>query len=178
VDDLQHSERRLPADIKPTADLQSFTIDEPGSDAGKVVTSAVKLAGDSFSWAPGHKLLVYAGAFDACAALDKRKEVQKEKNGLFIYDLDKKSAQRVDAARTTYEAQWLSDDLLAYETGIDADSRVTVYNVKSGEKTTLQTRYGGGLYGVSAHKCEEPPQSSTQSAEDPAALPVPPPPTP
>jgi len=174
VDDLQHSERRLPADIKPTADLQSFTIDEPGSDTGKVVTSAVKLAGDSFAWAPGHKLLVYAGAFDACAALDKRKEVQKDKNGLFIYDLDKKSAQRIDAARTTYEAQWLSDDLLAYETGIDADSRVTVYNVKSGEKTTLQTRHGGGLYGVSAHKCEEPPQSPEQEAP---ALPPPPPPT-
>lgn len=173
VDDLQHSERRLPADIKPTADLQSFTVDEPGSDAGRAVTSAVKLAGDSFAWAPGHKLLVYAGAFDACAALDKRKEVQGQKNGLFIYDFDKKSAQRIDAARTTYEAQWLSDDLLAYETGIDADSRVTLFNVKTGEKTTLQTRHGGGLYGISAHKCEEPPQS----AEEAPALPAPPPPT-
>jgi hypothetical protein len=170
VDDLQHSERRLPADIKPSADLQSFTVEDSGTEAGKVVTSAVKLAGDSFAWAPGHKLLLYAGAFDACAALDKRKEVQKDKNGLFIYDLDKKSAQRIDAARTTYEAQWLSDDLLAYETGIDADSRVTIYNVKSGEKTTLATRHGGGLYGISAHKCEEPPQSPEE------ALPLPPPP--
>ena len=173
VDDLSHSERRLPADIKPAAELQSFTITDPSSDNGKVVTSAVKLAGDSFAWTPSHKLLVYAGAFDACAALDKRKEVQKDKNGLFIYDLDKKAAQRIDAARTTYEAQWISDDLLAYETGIDADSHVTLYNVKSGEKTALATRYGGGLYGVSAHKCEELPQNPAAAPE--AALPPPPP---
>jgi hypothetical protein len=167
VDDLQHSERRLPADVKPAAELQSFTITDPGSETGKVVTSAVKLAGDSFSWSPGHKLLVYAGAFDACAALDKRKEVQKDKNGLFVYDLDKKAAQRIDAARTTYEAQWISDDYLAYETGIDADSRVTLYNLKTGEKTVLLARHGGGLYGISAHKCEELPPA--------AALPTPPP---
>lgn len=176
VDDLQHSERRLPADVKPAADLQSFTAAEPGSDAGKVVTSALKLAGDSFAWSPGHKLLVYAGAFDACAALDKRKEVQKDKNGLFLYDSEKKTSQRIDAARTTYETQWITDDLLAYETGIDADSRVTLYNAKTGEKTPLQLRHGGGLYGVSAHKCEEPPQSAEDAPAE--ALPPPPPATP
>ena len=176
VDDLQHSERRLPADVKPTADLQSFTVPEPGSESGKAVTSALKLAGDSFAWSPGHKVLVYAGAFDACAALDKRKEVQKDKNGLFIYDSEKKTSQRIDAARTTYESQWISDELLAYETGIDADSRVVVYNVKTAVKTPLPLRHGGGLYGISAHKCEEPPQSPEDAPAE--ALPPPPPATP
>jgi hypothetical protein len=86
--------------------------------------------------------------------------------------VDKKTAQRLDAARSTYETLWLSEDWLAYETGINADSRVQVRNVKTGKSIVLSTRYGGGLYGVSAHKCDEPLATTDSEA---AALPPPPP---
>lgn len=168
VDDLQHSERRVPADVTPALDLHSFSV----GPAGAVVTSAQKLEGSSFVWSPAHKQLLYAGAFDACAALDKRKESAQDKNGLYLYDLDKKTAQRLEAARSTYETLWLSEDWLAYETGINADSRVQVRNVKTGKSIVLSTRYGGGLYGVSAHKCDEPLATTDSEA---AALPPPPP---
>jgi hypothetical protein len=177
ADDLQHTERRLPADVKPAEDLQSFVVTAPGSDAGKAVTSALKVAGDSFAWSPGHKLLVYAGAFDACAALDKRKEVQKDKNALYLYDPGKNAAQRIDATRSTYETKWLTDGLLAFETGLGDDSRVSVYNVATGEKTTLQTRHGAGLYGLSTHKCDDAPTPEVEADAAPA-LPPPPPATP
>lgn len=171
VDDLQHTERRLPEDIKPAADLQSFVIGEGGAP----VTSALKLEGGSFTWAPGHKLLAYAGLFDACAALDKEdakgKGKDKDKNGLFLYDVEKKAAQRIDAARTTYLASWVDDNTLAFETGVGADSRVNLYDVRGQKKTVLPARHGAGLFGVSSHKCEEPPAPPSEGE----ALPAPPP---
>lgn len=171
ADDLQHTERRLPEDIKPAADLQSFVIGEGGAP----VTSALKLDGGSFTWAPGHKLLAYAGLFDACAALDKAdakgKGKDPDKNGLFLYDVEKKAAQRIDAARTTYLASWVDDNTLAFETGVGADSRVTLYDVRGQKKTVLPARHGAGLFGVSSHKCEEPPAPPSEGE----ALPSPPP---
>ena len=168
VDDLQHTERRLSSDIKLAADLQSFILGE--AEVVQTVTSAQKLEGSSIQWAPGRLLVSYAGVFNACEALDKTRG-DKDKNGLYVYDLTKRSAQRVDAARTTYETQWASDDYLLFETGIDAESRVTLYQLKTQQKTQLPTRFGAGLYGISAHKCEDPPPVTTGEGD---ALPPPP----
>lgn len=176
ADDLQHTERRLPEDIKPAADLQSFVIGEGGAP----VTSALKLDGGSFTWAPGHKLLAYAGLFDACTALDKadaqkgkdKGKDSKDKNGLFLYDVEKKAAQRIDAARTTYLAVWVDDNTLAFETGVGADSRVNLYDVRGQKKTVLPARHGAGLFGVSSHKCEEPPAPAAEGEVLPAPPPV------
>jgi hypothetical protein len=172
VDDLQHTERRVPEDIKPAADLQSFVIGE----GGPPVTSAQKIDGGSFTWSPAHKLLAYAGTFEACAALDKtagpKGDKAGDKNGLFLYDLEKKAAQRIDAGRTTYLAAWVDDGVLAFETGVGEDSRVTLYDVRTQKKTVLPTRHGAGLFGVSSHKCEEPPAAPAEAEAAPPAAPA------
>lgn len=175
VDDLQHTERRLPEDVKPAADLQSFLVGE----GGPPVTSAQKIDGGSFTWSPGHKLLAYSGTFDACAALDKTAakgerggEKGGDKNGLFLYDAEKKAAMRIDAGRTTYLSVWVDDSVLAFETGVGADSRVTIYDVRTQKKTVLPARHGAGLFGVSSHKCEEPPAAAAEAEAAPPAAAV------
>ena len=171
VDDLQHTERRVPEDVKPAADLQSFLVGE-GSPP---VTSAQKIDGGSFTWSPGHKLLAYSGTFDACAALDKaaaKGDKGGDKNGLFLYDAEKKAAQRIDAGRTTYLSVWVDDGVLAFETGVGADSRVTLYDVRTQKKTPLPARHGAGLFGVSSHKCEEPPAAAAEAEAAPPAAPA------
>ena len=78
-----------------------------------------------------------------------------DKNELYVFDMEKKSAQRVAAAVSAFETMWLDDDKLVYEGGVGKDGQLHVYSFAQHADNVLPTRYGAGLYGVPTLACEQ-----------------------
>ncbi len=133
--------------VKMTDGANQFTIDGVASP----VVAARPLAQSSLEWSPGKTRLTYAGKLDACKIL---KGGSNEKNELYVYDLGKKSAQRVAAAVSAFETLWLDDDHLVYEGGVGKDGRIHLYAFTAHADSSLPTRHGAGLYGVPTLACE------------------------
>ena len=116
------------------------------------VMAARPIAQSSLAWAPGRSRLTYAGKLDACKIL---KGESKDKNELYVYDKQKRSAQRIAAAVSPFETLWLDDDRLVYEGGVGKDGQIHLYVFSSHADTALPTRHGAGLYGVPTLACEQ-----------------------
>lgn len=147
VAQVWHSGKGSPAGATMAADHRSFSL-----EGGKQITSARELADSALEWSPSKKRITYAGKLDACKIL---RGGDKSKNELFVYDVDKKSAQRIDTGVSEFETLWLSDDLLAYENGIGNAGTVNLYNFPEHKKVTLTPRHGAGIYGVPSLNCQE-----------------------
>jgi hypothetical protein len=185
-DRLWHSERPMPPEVLLSDDRHSVKLGESG-----VITSARSLSESSLSFSPGQRFFLYAGQLDACAAQHDEKS-KAAQNELFIYDVEKKAAERVDVGPSDFESVWLNDYLLAYEGGTvtsgpsgtsggkGADNLVTLakatinlYDVSTHKKTTLPfLRYGAGLYGMPTPYCPHPAAQPAVSSPVPPVLPA------
>ena len=125
------------------------------------VVAARPLAAESLDWSPARARITYAGKIDACKIL---KGESKEKNELYVFDMEKKSAQRVAAALSGFETLWLDDDRLVYEGGVGKDGQLHLYSFAQHADSALPTRYGAGLYGVPTLACETPADSELTDA--------------
>jgi hypothetical protein len=152
-------------------EIEGVTI-EDGANQFKIaaaaapVVAARPLAAESLDWSPSKNRITYAGKIDACKIL---KGQSKEKNELYVFDVAKKSAQRVAAAISGFETLWLDDDHLVYEGGVGKDGQLHVYSFAEHADGALPTRYGAGLYGVPTLACEaaEPsPEPTTDDGND------------
>jgi hypothetical protein len=159
-----HSGKGSPQGVTMAADQRSFTMENGGQ-----VTSARALSNASLEWSPGRKRITYAGRLDACEVLAQGDKAPK--NELFVYDVEKKSAQRIDSGLSEFEALWLDDNLLVYENGVGAKGTVNLYDLAGHKKTQLAPRHGAGLYGVPSLTCEkpEPAADEPEAVSDPAA---------
>ena len=161
-DRLQLNEAPLPAGVSLAEDRHSLRL----GTAGAVITSARTLSPTALAWSPSQTLFAYAGQLDSCTALrdEKAKAAQNE---LFVYDVEKKSAQRIDSGASTFAHTWLSDTLLVYESGAAAKSTLNLYDLTERKKTTLPLKYGAGFVGTPTWTCA--PASGTAPAAAPAA---------
>lgn len=116
------------------------------------VMAARPIAQSSLGWSPARARLTYAGKLDACKLL---KGQSKDKNELYVYDKQKRTAQRIAAAVSPFETLWLDDDRLVYEGGVGKDGRLHLYTFSSHADEALPTRHGAGIYGVPTLACEQ-----------------------
>jgi hypothetical protein len=116
------------------------------------ITAARPIAQSSVRWSPGHQKITYAGKLDPCRAAQPG---ATEKNELYVYDLPKRSAQRVAAGLSQFETLWLDDDQLVYEGGVGRAGQLHLYAFDAHADTALPTRHGAGLYGVPTLACEQ-----------------------
>jgi hypothetical protein len=133
--------------VKMTDGANQFAID--GQPAP--VIAARPLAQSSLEWSPGKTRITYAGKLDACKIL----KGGGDKNELYVFDVTKKSAQRVAAAVSAFETLWLDDDHLVYEGGVGKDGQIHLYAFTAHADSSLPTRHGAGLYGVPTLACEQ-----------------------
>ncbi len=136
--------------VKLADGASQFTIE--GVDGP--ILAARPLQASSLEWSPGKTRLTYAGKLDACKILKAAPGEKADKNELYVYDVTKKSAQRIAAAVSGFETLWLDDDRLVYEGGVGKDGKIHVYAMTAHADDTLPTRNGAGLYGVPTLACE------------------------
>jgi hypothetical protein len=153
----------MPSQISYAADKSSegVTLAEGAamfsvSGVDKPITSARPILQSSLDWSPGKTRITYAGQLDPCKAGDK--------NELFVFDKNAKTAQRIAQAVSFFETLWLSDDQLVYETGVANDGRIGIYDLAAHAPTVLATRFGAGLYGVPTLKCQAEPENSDDAS--------------
>lgn len=160
---LTHSDRPLPTEVTLAEDRHSVRL-----GAGGIITSARTLSESSLSWSPGQRFFAYAGQLDACLAArdDKAKAAQNE---LFVYEVEKKAATRLDSGPSAFDSQWLGDYLLAYETGAGARSGLALYDMASHKKSVLPLHHGAGFYGIPTLDCP----AAAPAAPSPAPAPAP-----
>ncbi len=167
---LLHSDRQIPADVTLAEDRHSVQL-----GTGGVITSGRTLAESSLSFSPGQRFFLYAGQFDACAAAKDEKS-KAAQNDLFIYEIEKKQASRIDSSASAFETVWLGDYLLAYESGIGAKATINLYDVATRKKTALPLHYGAGFYGLPTQFCAEatslPATQTAPAAAAPQAAPA------
>jgi len=119
------------------------------------VVAARPLAASSLDWSPGRKRLTYAGKLDACKILQGGGPTKdSEKNELYVYDMEKKAAQRVAAGVSAFETLWIDDDRLLYESGVGKAGQLRVYTFSTHADQALPPRNGAGIYGVPTLSCE------------------------
>lgn len=166
-DRLLRAERPAPAGVTVAEDRHSLRL----GSGGAVITSARTLSPTSLAWSPNQSLFAYAGQLDSCAALrdEKAKAAQNE---LFVYEVEKKSAQRIDAGASAFDLQWLGDGILAYESGFGAKASVNLYDVAARKKTTLPLKNGAGFVGIPTLLCG--PTTPATAPAAPAPAPTPP----
>ena len=116
------------------------------------VIAARPLAESSLTWSPSKTRLTYAGKLDACKIL---KGESKDKNELYVYDKQRRTAQRIAAAVSSFATLWLDDDRLVYEGGVGKDGKIHIYTFSTHADEALPTRHGAGLYGVPTLACEQ-----------------------
>jgi hypothetical protein len=136
--------------VKLADGASQFTIE--GVDGP--ILAARPLQASSLEWSPGKTRLTYAGKLDACKILKAAPGEKADKNELYVYDVTKKSAQRIAAAISGFETLWLDDDRLVYEGGVGKDGQIHVYAMTAHADATLPTKNGAGLYGVPTLACE------------------------
>ncbi len=159
VQQVWNSGKGSPQGVTLSVDKKSF-----GLEGGGTVTSARELSDSSLDFSPSRKRITYAGKLDACKVLSG----DKSKNELFVYDLDKKSAQRIDSGISKFETQWLDDNLLVYENGIGPKGTVNLYDLSGHKKTSLSPHYGAGIYGIPTLSCQAAPEPDEVPEEQPA----------
>jgi hypothetical protein len=147
-DQVAHFEDKAVPGVKLEDGATQFSID----GIERPVIAARPIAQSSLVWSPARAKLTYAGKLDACKIL---KGESKEKNELYVYDKDKRSAQRIAAAVSPFEALWLDDDRLVYEGGVGKDGKIHIYTFSTHADQALPTRHGAGLYGVPTLACEQ-----------------------
>jgi hypothetical protein len=147
---VTHVSSKEAADVKLTDGANQFVIARAGGEP-ITVTAARAVAQGSIGWSPGKVKLTYAGKLDPCRTA---KGAAPEKNELFVYDVQKRSAQRVAAAVSQFETLWLDDDRLVYEGGVGPAGQLHVYAFTAHADTALPSRHGAGLYGVPTLTCE------------------------
>jgi hypothetical protein len=119
------------------------------------VVAARPLAASSLDWSPGRKRLTYAGKLDACKILQAGGPTKdSEKNELYVYDMEKKAAQRVASGVSAFETLWIDDDRLLYESGVGKAGQLRVYTFSTHADQALPPRHGAGIYGVPTLSCE------------------------
>jgi Tetratricopeptide repeat len=116
------------------------------------VIAARPIAQSSLAWSASKSKLTYAGKLDACKIL---KGESKDKNELYVYDKQRRSAQRIAAAVSPFETLWLDDDRLVYEGGVGKNGKIHLYTFSTHADEALPTRHGAGLYGVPTLACEQ-----------------------
>jgi hypothetical protein len=166
-DRLLRAERPAPAGVTVAEDRHSLRL----GSGGAVITSARTLSPTSLAWSPNQSLFAYAGQLDTCAALrdEKAKAAQNE---LFVYEVEKKSAQRIDTGASAFELQWLGDGILAYESGAGAKASVNLYDVAAHKKTILPLKNGAGFVGIPTLSCGPTTPATVPPAAAPAAAPA------
>jgi hypothetical protein len=144
-----------PAGVEHTRPVvEGVTLSEDGLQLSGVdddvpVRSTQAIRPGSWGWSPGKKRFVYSGDVGRCDAVTAP-------NGLFVWDPERKRASRVSAAVSAYEAQWLDDDHLAYQSGREPATKLTVHDFRAGGTSiTVNTPAGAGLYGVPVLGCAE-----------------------
>jgi hypothetical protein len=141
-------------------------------EGGKPLRSARALDANSLGWSPGKKRLVYAGKLDACKLIKEGKAGKGDKNELYLWDTEKKTATRIGApAVSSFDTLWLDDDHLVYEGGVGKDGKLHVYDVGSRADTVLKAHYGAGLFGFPSLACEEAPAAAEEQPEAPTEEP-------
>jgi hypothetical protein len=148
--------------VKMTDGANQFTLEGGGSP----IVSARPLAASSIEWNPAKNKLTYAGKLDACKALADAKST--EKNELFVYDTEKKSAQRVASGVSAFESFWLDDDRLVYESGVGKKGELHIYTFSTHADAALPTKHGAGLYGVPTLACEKADEAEAQVDDVPS----------
>jgi hypothetical protein len=117
------------------------------------VVAARPIAASSLDWSPAKKRLTYAGKLDACKILQAG-SASTEKNELYVYDMEKKAAQRIASGVSAFETLWLDDDRLVYESGVGKGGQLRVYTFSTHADQALPPRNGAGIYGVPTLSCE------------------------
>lgn len=144
---LWHGGGPTPPEVTLSEDRHSIKLGTSG-----LITSARTLAEGSLSYSPAQRYFLYAGQFDACAA-EKDDKAKAAQNELFVYEVEKKAAARIDAGPSAFTAVWLRDDLLAYENDSGAKATLNLFDLAARKKTTLPLRHGAGLYGLPTLFC-------------------------
>jgi hypothetical protein len=127
-----------------------------GVDADKPVRASQAIRPGSFSWSPGKKRFAYTGNVDRCDLASRLEQDQKPApNAVYVWDAEQKKAARVTSAVTAYETEWLDDDHLAYEAGLDRAPRLAVHDFTGGGALVVDAPAGAGLYGMPALGCFE-----------------------
>ncbi|HEY7956910.1 MAG TPA: hypothetical protein VII38_16510 [Polyangia bacterium] len=145
---VAHLEDAQVAGVHITDGAQQFTIDGVATP----VIAARPIAQSSLEWSPHRARLTYAGKLDACKLAPDG--APPAKNELYVFDVAKKTAQRISSALSSFETLWLDDDHLVYEGGVGKDGRIHVYDFAAHADQSLPTRHGAGLYGVPTLACE------------------------
>lgn len=145
---VAHFEDKAVPGVKIEDGATQFLID----GVPQPVIAARPIAQSSLAWSPNKSRLTYAGKLDACKIL---KGQSTEKNELYVYDKERRTAQRIAAAVSEFETLWLDDDRLAYEGGVGKDGKIHIYTFSTHSDEALPTRHGAGLYGVPTLACEQ-----------------------
>jgi hypothetical protein len=145
---VAHFEDKAVPGVKIEDGATQFLVD----GVAEAVIAARPIAQSSLAWSPGGTKLTYAGKLDACKIL---KQQSTDKNELYVYDKQKRAAQRIAAAISHFETLWLDDDRLVYEGGVGKAGRIHIYTFSTHSDEALPTRHGAGLYGVPTLACEQ-----------------------
>jgi hypothetical protein len=127
------------------------------------IVAARPILRSSFNWAPNKLRIAYAGVLDACKII---KAGSKEKNELYVFEVESQKSQRIAAAVAPFSTLWLDDDRVVYEGGVGKDGRLFLYTFSTHASQPLPTRHGAGLFGVPTLACEE-----AEASDEPAAAP-------
>lgn len=157
---VNHGDRKS-GGAKVSGDGTALEID--GVD--KPVRAARPIAESTLEWSPDRKRLAYAGTVDACKVLATGKAAKEDRNELFLFDMEKKTASRIAQAVSAFDSLWLDADHLVYEGGVGKDGKLHVYEVSTRSDTVLKARSGAGLFGYPELVCEHEGEGEEEAAE-------------
>ena len=128
-----------------------------GVDEDVPVRASSVIRPGSYGWSPGKRRFVYTGTVDRCIAAAKLNQNEKPApSAVFVWDAEGKRAARVSSAVSGYETQWLDDDHLAVEAGLDRAAKLVIHDFSpGGAPVTIKTPAGAGLFGIPALGCTE-----------------------
>ena len=122
-------------------------------------TSAIQPG--TFGWSPGKKRFAYMDMdgveSDSCQD-NLGLETSPPASALYVWDATRKRARRISKASSSFTAQWLDDDRLAYEVGKGAVKKlgIAIHDLAAGGTTiTLATPAGAGLFGLPSLDCAQ-----------------------
>lgn len=143
-----------PAGVEHSAAASDVALSDDGMqltgvDEDLPVRSAQAIRPGSFSWSPGKKRFVYSGSVARCDAA-------AQANALLVWDPERKRSARVNAAVSSYEAQWIDDDHLAYQSGLERVTKLTIHDFSpGGTPVVVNTPAGAGLFGIPVLGCSD-----------------------
>src|SRR5204863_38229 len=78
------------------------------------------------------------------------------RNELYLYEIGPRSGRRLDSAVSHFAALWLSEEILAYDSGLGKSGTVQLFDLRGDRRTVLRCPYGAGLFGLPIVLCREP----------------------